>query len=94
MKGEGCTDGRPQRDYISKLESSAPKVKTHTLFLTCERRKVMVADIPGAFLSADWPKDAPDCYIQFDGVMIGMICQLNPGIQGIHQVHQEEGWVW
>ena len=54
----------------------------------------MVADIPGAFLSADWPKDAPDCYIQFDGVMIGMICQLNPGIQGIHQVHQEEGWVW
>ena len=35
-------------------------------------------DIPGAFLSADWPVDAPDCWIQFEGAMVEMICQIKP----------------
>ena len=35
VKAQGCADGRPQREYISKLESSAPTVKTHALFLSC-----------------------------------------------------------
>ena len=66
IKARGCADGRPQREYITKLESSSPCVKTHALFLSClvdafERRKVVIADIPGAFLSADWPVDAPNC---------------------------------
>ena len=68
IKARGCADGRPQREYITKLESSSPCVKTHSLFISClvdafERRKVVIADIPGAFLSADWPDDAPDCWI-------------------------------
>jgi hypothetical protein len=83
VKARGCADGRPQREYITKLESSSPTVKTHALFLSClvdavEGRKVVVADIPGAFLSADWPDDAPDCYIRFEGVMIDMLCQIKP----------------
>ena len=58
IKARGCADGRPQREYITKLESSSPCVKTHALFLSClvdafGRRKVVIADIPGAFLSAD-----------------------------------------
>ena len=84
VKARGCADGRPQREYITKLESSAPTVKTHALFLNClidavEERCVVVADIPGAFLQADWPDDAPDYYLRFEGVMIDMICQINPG---------------
>ena len=35
-----------------------------------EKRKVVIADIPGAFLSADWPNDVPPCYIHFDEIMI------------------------
>ena len=58
VKARSCADGRPQRKYISKLESSAPTVKTHALFLSClidaiKGRRVVIADIPGAFLSAD-----------------------------------------
>ena len=84
VKARGCADGRPQREYnITKLESSSPTVKTHALFLSClvdavEGRKVVVADIPGAFLSADWPDDAPDFYIRFEGVMIDMLVKSNP----------------
>ena len=58
-------------------------MKTHALFLSCivdafENRCVVVADIPAAFLSADWPKDAPDCHIRFEGVMVEMLCQIKP----------------
>ena len=35
IKARGCADGRPQREYISKLESSSPTVKTHALFISC-----------------------------------------------------------
>ena len=58
-------------------------MKTHALFISClvdafERRKVVIADIPGAFLSADWPANAPDCWIRFEGAMVDMICQIKP----------------
>lgn len=35
IKTKGCADGWPQREYITKLESSSPMVKSHTLFLSC-----------------------------------------------------------
>ena len=58
IKARGCIDGRSQREYITKLESSSPCVKTNVLFLSClvyafENRCAVVADIPAAFLSAD-----------------------------------------
>ena len=83
IKARGCADGRPQREYITKLESSAPTVKIHALFVSClidavEGRRVAITDIPGAFLSADWPPSAPPCYLRFEGVMVDMICELVP----------------
>ena len=53
IKARGCVDGRPQREYITKLESSSPCVKTYALFLSClvdafKRIKVVIADFPGA----------------------------------------------
>ena len=50
VKARGCADGRSQRKYSTKLESSSPTVKTHALFLSClvdavEGRKVDVGDI-------------------------------------------------
>ena len=35
MKGRGCADGRPQRAYISKEESSSPTVSIYALFGSC-----------------------------------------------------------
>ena len=83
IKARGCADGRPQQEYITKLESSSPCVKIYALFLSCivdafKNRCVVVADIPAAFLSADWPKDYPDCHIKFEGVMVEMLCQIKP----------------
>ena len=55
MKGRGCADGRPQREFITKEESSSPTVSLYALMGLCvmdamEGRKVITVNIPGAFL--------------------------------------------
>ena len=54
IKGRGCADGRPQREYITKEESRSPTVALYALMASCvmdaiDRRKVVTVDIPGAF---------------------------------------------
>jgi hypothetical protein len=58
IKGQGCTDGRKQRVYKMKEETSALNVLIESLFLSCtidakESRKVVTCDIPGAFMQTD-----------------------------------------
>jgi hypothetical protein len=82
IKARGCADGRPQREYISKDESSSPTVSIYALMTSClmdaiEGRKVATCDIPGAFLQADWPADR-DCHLKFEGAMVSMICDIDP----------------
>ena len=55
MKGRRCANGRPQREYITKEQSSLPIVSLYvfmSLFLmdAMDGRKVITVDIPGAFL--------------------------------------------
>jgi hypothetical protein len=58
IKGRGCADGRKQRLYKTKEESSSPTVSIKALFLTCmidamEDCYIVTCDIPGAFMLAD-----------------------------------------
>ena len=41
-------------------------------------RKVITVDIPGAFLQGNWPQDKNPGYIMFEGIMVDMICEINP----------------
>ena len=62
------------KDYGS-VEATLPfpqygsqTVKIHALFISClvdaiEDRRVTITDIPGAFLSVDWPLSATPCYL-------------------------------
>jgi hypothetical protein len=57
LKGRTCADGRKQRAYIPADDASSPTVSNEALLLTCvtdarEHRKVVTADVPGAFLHA------------------------------------------
>ena len=83
MKARGCADGRPQREYITKEESSLPTVSLYALmgpFLmdAMDERKVITVNIPGAFLQGDWPQDEHPGYIMFKGIMVDMICEIDP----------------
>ena len=41
-------------------------------------RKVITVDTPGAFLQGDWPQYRYSGYIMFEGIMVDMICEINP----------------
>ena len=83
LKARGCADGRPQREYITKEESSSPTVSLYALMGSCvmdamDERAVITVDIPGAFLQGDWPQDEHPAYIKFEGLMVDMICDIDP----------------
>ena len=43
-----------------------------------DRRKTTTVDIPGAFLQDNWQQDEHPGYIMFKGIMVDMICEINP----------------
>ena len=83
MKGRGWANGRPQREYTTKKELSPPTVSLYALMGSCVMdalvdRKVITVDILGAFLQGDWPQDEHPGYIMFEGIMVEMICEIDP----------------
>ena len=79
IKGRGCADGRKQRDYIGKEESTSPTVKTEAVLLTAavdakERREVAVIDVPGAFMQADMDEIV---HVRFTGEMVGILLAID-----------------
>ena len=80
IKGCGCADGRKQRLYKSKEETSSPTVSIEALLLTClidamEDRAVMVCDIPGAFMQADIDEII---HVKMDGAILEVLLQMDP----------------
>jgi len=81
IKARGCADGRPQRLYKSKDETSAPTVKTESLFLSClidamEGRAVATLDIPGAFMHADMDELV---HMKLEGPLAELLAKVDPG---------------
>ena len=75
VKGRGCADGRKQRAYITKEESTAPTVSTEAVFRTAvidalEGREVAVLDVPGALMQADIDELV---HVRFTGEMVNML---------------------
>ena len=63
MKGRGCADGRSQREYITKDESSSPTALLYALMGSCsigcngrQESNNITVDIPHAFLQGGWHK--------------------------------------
>jgi hypothetical protein len=84
IKGQGCADGRKQRVYKSKEESSSPTVAIESLFLTAvidakERRDVATCDIPGAFLHADIDEVL---HMRIEGPMAKLLVDIDPALYG------------
>ena len=72
VKGRGCADGRPQRLYTDKIETSSPTAALTAIMLTCmigafEKRDVATVDIPGVFLQTKMLKGEDDEHVILDG---------------------------
>ena len=79
IKGRGCADGRKQRAYITKEESTAPTVSTEAVFLTAvidamEGRNVVVLDVPGAFMQAEIDELV---HVRFTGAMVTLLLEID-----------------
>ena len=80
IKGRGCADGRPQRVYMSKSETSSPTVFTESIFIGSamdakEGRDVAHVDIPGAFLQTE---ASHNTIIKLQGVLVITLTKINP----------------
>jgi hypothetical protein len=90
IKGRGCADGRPHRDYMSKEDTSSPTVATEALMLTCvieaiENQDVATCDIPGAFMQSDMKGKV---IVKLEGVMAEVIIKIDPSKYEKHIVHE------
>ena len=55
IKARGCVDGRPQRDWMTRTDTTSPTVSSEAFFISCaidakEDRDTATVDIPGAFM--------------------------------------------
>jgi hypothetical protein len=80
IKARGCADGRRQRLYKTKEETSSPTVTTEAVFLTSvieaqERRRVMTIDIPGAFMHVDIDELI---HVRLEGPMAELLTRVDP----------------
>ena len=83
IKGRGCTDGRLQRMYMSKMETSSPTASLAGIIMTCvidayKNRTIATVDITGAFLQAKQPKEDRDVHVLLDGRMAELLGKISP----------------
>ena len=79
IKARGCADGRKQRVYKGKDETSSPMVSTEALFLSCiidaqEGRQVATMDIPGVFMHSEMDEVL---HLRLDGPMAELLCKVD-----------------
>jgi hypothetical protein len=80
IKGRGCADGRKQRLYKTKEETSSPTVRTESLLLSClidakERRNVIMCDVPGAFMQVDVDEVV---HVRIEGPLAELLAKVDP----------------
>ena len=80
IKGRGCADGRKQRMYKSKEDTTSPTITTEALFLTCltdaiENRYVVTCDVPGAFMHSDIDELV---HLKLEGEIAELLVKVDP----------------
>ena len=92
IKGRGCADGRKQRAYVTKEESTSPTISTEAVFLTAvvdawENRKVAVLDVPVAFMQVDMDELV---HVRFKGEMVDKLLESDHDLYADY-VSEESG---
>ena len=87
IKGRMVYNGKPTREWLGKEDSASPTAALESIFMTAaidghERRDVMTADIPNAFIQADMPKSKQQhgerVMMKITGILVDMLVSLNP----------------
>ncbi len=89
MKARSCVNGSVQRDHVAKDKVALPTVALKSVFTTanidaCEKREVVMIDIPGALLHVN-SKDY--VIMQMNGTLAELMAQT---IQKISERQKKE----
>jgi hypothetical protein len=81
LKGRTCADGRKQRNWYTKEQTTSPTISNDSLMAiltlsAAERRKIAMWDVEGAYLLAD-----QDDYVlvKFTGESVDVMCKVDEG---------------
>jgi len=82
IKGRGCADGRRQRLYMQKEDTSSPTVAIESLLISAtldalEQQDVATVDIPGAFMQADM---VGIVHMKLEGKIADLLAELEPDL--------------
>ncbi len=82
VKARSCANGSVQKEHVAKEEAAAPTVALESVFVTAtidakEKQKVVMIDIPGAFLHAD-NKDY--VVMKMNGLLAELMVKMDPKI--------------
>ena len=83
IKGRTCANGSRQRRFLREDESFAsPTASLEAIMTTLmidayEKRDVAVADVPGAYLHAEFPVNK-QVILKLNGVFVDIMCDVNP----------------
>ena len=82
ITGRGYADGRSQREYIERIDTSSPTASLVTILLTCtidafERRDITIVYIPRVFLQTKMPESEDDVHVILDGQMTELVAKFH-----------------
>ena len=82
IKGRTCADGRPQKAYTLKEDSSSPTIFLESFMASLlidahEERDVAIFDVPGAYLHAELPPEKT-VLLRIEGSFVDIMCDVNP----------------
>ena len=83
LKGRSCANGAKQKRFLKSDEVfSSPTVSNEAFISTTvidavEKRDVATADVPGAYLHAEFPKDKK-VILKLTGIFVDIMCRANP----------------
>ena len=93
IKGRMVYNGKPTRVWLSREDSASPTAALESIFLTSiidakEKRDVMTADVPNAFIQTPMPDDSVQVVMKITGVLVHLMVEVAPEIYGPYVVYE------
>jgi hypothetical protein len=96
IKGRMVYNGKPTRDWTAREDSASPTVALESIMLTAivdakEKRDVMTADVPNAFIQAQMPNldDANEqVFVKITGVLVDFLIELAPELYKLFVIYE------
>jgi hypothetical protein len=94
IKGRMVANGKPTREWHTREEATSPTASLEGIFLTAavdakEKRDVLSADVPNAFIQTDIPDGEERIVMKVDGPILKLLVEQDPNLYGPYVVFEK-----